>query len=95
MTLVKWSVTFLSNDRSERVATEQQIFARRALERLEHGAADLVTPPGEWNDIRAELEARAAEEARLTDEGRRGVRREPATAGAGGGSNTNGRISGA
>ncbi len=94
-TLVKWTVTFLSNDRSERIATEQQIFARQALERLEHGAADLVTPPGEWNDIRAELEARAAEEARLTDEGERGMRREAATAGVGGGSDTNARISGA
>ena len=94
-TLVKWTVTFLSNDRSERIATEQQIFARQALERLEHGAADLVTPPGEWNDIRAELEARAAEEARLTDEGERGMRREAATAGVGGGSDTNALISGA
>ena len=82
-TLVKWTVTFISNDRSERIATEQQIFARQALERLEHGAADLVTAPGEWNDIRAELEARAAEEARLTDNGERGVRRETASAGAG------------
>jgi NADH dehydrogenase len=94
-TLMKWTVTFLSNNRSERIATEQQIFARQALERLEHGAADLVTPPGEWNDIRAQLEARAIEEARLTDEGERGVRRETATAGVGGGSDTNGRISGA
>ena len=96
-TLIKWTVTFVSNDRSERIATEQQIFARQALERLEHGAADLVTPPGEWNDLRAELEARAAEEARLTDEGHRGVRREKASAGvgAGGVDDTNGRISGA
>ncbi len=80
-TLVKWTVTFLSNDRSERSATEQQIFARQALLRLEGGAADLVSPPGEWNDLRAELEARAAEEARLTDAGERGVRRETVSAG--------------
>jgi NADH:ubiquinone reductase (H+-translocating) len=96
-TLVKWFVTFVSNDRSERAATEQQIFGRLALGKLEHGAADLVTPPGEWNRIREELVARAQEEARLTDSGQRGVRRETVGAGAGTGdsSNTNGRISGA
>jgi NADH dehydrogenase len=93
-TLVKWTLTFLSNNRSERIATEQQIFARQALERLEHGAADLVTPPGEWNDLRAELEARAAEEARLTDEGQRGVRRETVAAGTGS-SDTSSGITGA
>ncbi len=81
--LLHWFVTFIGTGRAERVVTEQQIFARQALERLEHGTADLVTPPGEWNDIRAELEARAAEEARLTDEGARGVRRETVSAGAG------------
>ncbi|WP_148573084.1 NAD(P)/FAD-dependent oxidoreductase [Nocardioides caldifontis] len=96
-TLVKWFVTFISNNRSERAATEQQIFGRLALGKLEHGAADLVTPPGEWNRIREELVARAEEEARLTDSGQRGVRRETVGAGAGSGdsSNTNARISGA
>ena len=79
-TLVKWTVTFISNDRSERAATEQQIFARQALERLEGGASELVSAPGEWNELRAQLEAKAIEEARLTDSGERGVRREPATA---------------
>jgi NADH dehydrogenase len=74
--LLHWFVTFVGTGRAERVVTEQQIFARQALQRLEHGAADLVTPPGEWNELRAELEARAAEEARLTDAGERGVRRE-------------------
>jgi NADH dehydrogenase len=92
-TLVKWTVTFLSNDRSERSATEQQIFARQALQRLEHGATDLVSPPGEWNSLRAELEARAAEEARLTDAGERGTRRE--TVGAGASSDTSRGITGA
>jgi NADH dehydrogenase len=67
--LLHWTVTFLSNDRSERVATEQQIFARAALQRLKGGAAELVSPPG---DRRAELEAIAAEESRLTDSGERG-----------------------
>lgn len=43
-TLIRWAITFVSNDRSERAATEQQIFGRQALERLENGAADLVTP---------------------------------------------------
>jgi NADH dehydrogenase len=85
-TLIKWSVTFVSNDRSERIATEQQIFGRLALGRLEHGATDLVAPPGTYDATRrmieetrrAELEAKAAEEARLTDAGERGVHREPA-----------------
>jgi NADH dehydrogenase len=96
-TLLHWFVTFISSGRSERVATEQQIFGRLALGKLEHGATDLVTPPGEWNQIREELVARAQEEARLTDEGQRGVRRETVGAGAGTGdsSNTNARISGA
>jgi NADH dehydrogenase len=88
-TLIKWSVTFVSNDRSERIATEQQIFGRLALGRLEHGATDLVAPPGTYDATRrmieetrrAELEAKAAEEARLTDAGERGVHREPARTG--------------
>ena len=66
-----WTVTFLSNDRSQRTTTEQQIFARRALNRLPGGAAELVSPPGPL-ERRAELEERAAEEARLTDSGERG-----------------------
>ena len=86
-TLVKWTVTFISNDRSERVATEQQIFGRLAMGRLEGGAADLVTQPETYDATRrmieetrrAELEAKAAEEARLTDAGERGVPREHAT----------------
>ncbi len=32
--LLHWAVTFIGNDRSERTATEQQIFAREALKRL-------------------------------------------------------------
>ncbi len=74
--LLHWTVTFLSNDRSERTATEQQIFARRALQRLPGGAAELVsssaTQAVAGADRRAELEAVAAEEARLTDSGERG-----------------------
>ena len=71
--LLHWTVTFLSNDRSERTATEQQIFARMALKRLPRGAAELVSPPGSVDvDRRAELEAQALEEARLTDAGVRG-----------------------
>jgi len=76
-----WFVSFLGSGRSERVATEQQIFGRLALGRLEHGAADLVSTPGVYDASRAmieetrraELEARALEEARLTDSGERGV----------------------
>jgi NADH dehydrogenase len=70
--LLHWTVTFLSNDRSQRTATEQQIFARAALKRLPRGAAELVSDPGEFEARRAELEATAAEEARLTDSGERG-----------------------
>jgi NADH dehydrogenase len=63
--LLHWTVTFLSNDRSERTATEQQIFARAALQRLPGGASELVSAPGSMGlDRRAELEAIALEEAR-------------------------------
>ena len=92
-TLIHWFVTFISNDRSERVATEQQIFGRQALER-QGGAAEMVSPPDQWNQLRQELEARAIEEARLTDSGERGVRREHATAGSGA-SDTSRSITGA
>jgi NADH dehydrogenase len=76
-----WSVSFLGSGRSQRTTTEQQIFARAALARLQHGAADLVSNPQAYDAAqamieatrRAELEARAAEEARLTDAGARGV----------------------
>jgi NADH:ubiquinone reductase (H+-translocating) len=79
--LMRWAVTFISNDRSERTTTEQQIFARSALGRLKRGAADLVSDPGIYDAARsvlettrrAELEAQAEEEARLTDAGERGV----------------------
>jgi NADH dehydrogenase len=76
-----WAVSFLGRGRSERTATEQQIFARAALQRLKRGASDLVSSPGDYEATReliatsrrAELEAQAAEEARLTDSGERGV----------------------
>jgi NADH dehydrogenase len=79
--LMRWAITFVSNDRSERTTTEQQIFARAALARLRGGAADLVSDPGIYDATRAileetrrqELEAHALEEARLTDSGARGV----------------------
>jgi NADH dehydrogenase len=69
--LLHWAVTFIGNDRSERTATEQQIFAREALQRLDHGANELVSPPTSTLS-REDLEARALEEARLTDSGARG-----------------------
>ncbi len=79
--LVHWAVSFLGRGRSERTATEQQIFARAALQRLKGGASDLVSSPGDYEATkslleasrRAELEAQAAEEARLTDSGERGT----------------------
>ncbi|HEX2895089.1 MAG TPA: NAD(P)/FAD-dependent oxidoreductase, partial [Marmoricola sp.] len=69
--LLHWAVTFIGNDRSERTATEQQIFAREALGRLDHGTSELVSPPTQVPS-REDLEARAREEARLTDTGARG-----------------------
>jgi NADH:ubiquinone reductase (H+-translocating) len=77
--VLHWLVSFLGRGRSERTATEQQIFARNALARLKRGAADLVSEPGEYDAARAEarraeLEAQALEEARLTDAGERGVK---------------------
>ena len=85
--LIRWAVSFIGRGRSERTTTEQQIFARSALLRLEHGAADLVSDPTVYDAARAlvettrraELEAQAAEEARLTDAGHRGVPAEQRT----------------
>ncbi|RYC07410.1 NAD(P)/FAD-dependent oxidoreductase [Nocardioides zhouii] len=79
--LMRWAITFISNNRSERTTTEQQIFARAALARLRRGAADLVSDPGIYDATRAmmqetrrqELEAVAEREAELTDSGARGV----------------------
>ena len=77
--VLHWFVSFLGRGRSERTSTEQQIFARTALSRLQRGAADLVSEPGEFDaeserQRRAELEAQAQEEVRLTDDGARGVK---------------------
>ncbi len=79
--LLHWAVSFIGRGRSERTATVQQIFARVALDRLDNGANDLVSRPGSFDasqemieaSRRAELEKQAAEEARLTDTGARGV----------------------
>ncbi len=79
--LLHWSVSFVGRGRSERTTTEQQVYARAALQRLRGGAADLVSAPGAYDRAqeilevsrRAELEARALEEARLTDSGERGA----------------------
>jgi NADH dehydrogenase len=80
--ILHWAVSFLGRGRAERTATEQQIFARAALAKLGHGTSDLVTTPDEGRERviaarRAELEAKAAEEVRLTDEFERGVAPEP------------------
>jgi NADH dehydrogenase len=40
-----WAVSFVGRGRSERTATEQQLFGRQALERLDGGAARPVSPP--------------------------------------------------
>ena len=83
--VLHWAVSFVGRGRQERTATEQQIFGRMALGRLDHGAADLVSPRSPeqavraQRDRRAELEAIAIEEARLTDAGERGVKAESGT----------------
>jgi NADH dehydrogenase len=79
--LLHWAISFIGRGRQERTTTEQQIFARSALMRLKHGATDLVSEPGAYDAAkelmetsrRRELEEAAAEEARLTDAGERGV----------------------
>jgi NADH:ubiquinone reductase (H+-translocating) len=79
--LLHWGVSFVGRGRSERTTTEQQIFGRAALARLKRGATDLVSRPGAYEASRellettrrAELEARAAEESRLSDANLRGV----------------------
>jgi NADH dehydrogenase len=75
-----WAVSFIGRGRSERTATEQQIFGRQALTRLEGGAAGLVTNVDEDDGPslemarrrRKELEEQALAEIRLTDSGERG-----------------------
>jgi NADH dehydrogenase len=75
-----WAVSFIGRGRSERTATEQQIFGRQALTRLEGGAAGLVSnvdelagpDPAIAARRRAELEEHALAEMRLTDSGERG-----------------------
>jgi NADH dehydrogenase len=75
-----WAVSFIGRGRSERTATEQQIFGRQALQRVDGGAAALVTSPeGDAESAasivaerRQELEAQALAEMRLTDSGERG-----------------------
>ncbi|MEX0427264.1 NAD(P)/FAD-dependent oxidoreductase [Nocardioides sp. DS6] len=75
--VLHWLMSFIGRDRSERTTTMQQIFARSALERIEGGAAGLVSEPGEMDALleerRRELEEQALEEARLTDAHERGV----------------------
>ncbi|MGA9746568.1 MAG: NAD(P)/FAD-dependent oxidoreductase [Nocardioides sp.] len=81
--LLHWAVSFIGHGRSERTSTEQQVFARAALKRLKGGASDLVSRPGAYEaaadliaTTRADLEAKAAEETRLTDENQRGVKQD-------------------
>src|SRR3954465_8001355 len=84
--LLHWLISFIGRGRSERTSTEQQVYARAALGRLRGGASDLVASPEALDaskqlietSRREELEAQAAEEARLTDEGERGMHREDA-----------------
>ena len=58
--LLHWAVSFLGRGRSERTTTEQQIFARQALDALPHGEVPSI--PGDPADAEvsgvAELEER-------------------------------------
>jgi NADH dehydrogenase len=74
-----WAVSFIGRGRSERTATEQQLFGRQALKRVDGGAAALVSDPGQDESAaevaaerRRELEEQALAEMRLTDSGERG-----------------------
>ena len=71
--LMRWAITFISNNRSERTTTEQQIFARAALARLRRGAADLVSDPGIYDATRAMMEETRARSSRP------GPRRRPSS----------------
>jgi NADH dehydrogenase len=76
--VLHWAVSFLGRGRSERTSTEQQIFGRSAIQRLRGGTQDLVSAPGLYDAAhdmarQAQLEEQALNEARLTDEGARGV----------------------
>ena len=68
--VLHWFVSFLGRGRSERTATEQQIFGRSALSRLQRGATDLVSEPGEYDDLRRRRDSERRERAR--GPGRRG-----------------------
>ena len=59
-TLLHWVVSFLGRGRAERVATEQQVFARRALDAMPHGEVPSIPgdpADGEVSGV-AELEGR-------------------------------------
>jgi len=73
--LFHWIVTFIGNSRAERSATEQQIYARKAIMNLEGGVTSVASDPESWNRVRAELEARAHEQTQLADENERGEAR--------------------
>jgi NADH:ubiquinone reductase (H+-translocating) len=77
--LLHWAVSFIGNGRSQRTATEQQIFGREAIARVHGGTAGLVTtPPPDPSaselvaQRRLELEEQALAEMHLTDSGERG-----------------------
>jgi NADH dehydrogenase len=78
-----WTVSFIGTGRAERVATEQQIFARAAIGRLEGGMSELTRRKAPTRDDvddteqrREELEDHAAEEASRADEARAPQRSE-------------------
>ena len=55
--LLHWFVSFIGKGRSERTTTEQQTWGRLAMQRLDRGAADLVSPPGLYDAARALMTA--------------------------------------
>jgi NADH dehydrogenase len=70
-----WTISFVGTGRAERVATEQQIFARAAIGRLEGGMSVLTSTPAppqesahDVEERREALEDRAEEESTTADE---------------------------
>ena len=68
-----WLVSFLGSGRAERAITEQQVYGRKAIQRIEGGTTSLASSSVEWNVVRAQLEWQAEENARLTDTNQRGA----------------------
>ena len=59
-TLLNWIITFVGNNRNERVTTMQQVFARRAMEDLGPGAYPELPRRGHEEQLEAEVQRDAS-----------------------------------